>query len=45
MTKVMPGVRLNIASINVAEVKTMPSAYRFINKLPLKYYVTSILVF
>jgi hypothetical protein len=44
MMKVMPGVRLNIANINVAEVKVMPSAYMFINKLPLKYYMT-ILVF
>jgi len=26
MMKVMPGVRLNIANINVAEVKVMPSA-------------------
>lgn len=36
MMKVMPGVRLNIANINVDEVKVMPSANIFINKLPLK---------
>lgn len=37
MMKVVPGIMLSMANINVAEVKARPSATRFRNKLPLAH--------